>query len=351
MAPIDAGELLKLATAALGGMPAGDLGDPDWQQRFESLVADLDGSPMHLLGRLMTKQELLRSLRTRMLLTAAIDATPQITAEPVRAPVMIAGPARSGTSILFELLGLHPDLRAPIGAEALHPVPLPEVGLAELLEALRDADERWVSPEWNLHTADDVVEAHRALLHYLQWGLVGLFERDLSAPRFQRLVTPSRKLLGDNPDTVYFEAPVSAGHQDRVTGETKGATYLSITVESSTGWGSMDNQVLSVLNDSTLDVDADGRFDIIVGGEPRQGNWMELPPSDGAIISRHYFEDTTHAATDPARFPAMDIEVIDGTPPPPPSDDSVSVGIRRIAAMIRELTVDRVPMAQGEPRS
>ncbi len=223
--------------------------------------------------------------------------------------------------------------------------------LGELIEVLREADERWVSPEWNLHTEDDAVEAHRALMHYLQWGLVGLFERDPSAPRFQRLVAPSRKLLGDNPDTVYFEAPVSADFAYRVRGETKGADYLSITVESSVGWGSMDNQVLGVLNDTALEVDADGRFEIMVGGEPQQGNWLELPPDQGAIIFRHYFEGTAHAATDPDRVPAMDIEVIDGTPPPRPSDATVSAGIRRIAAMVRELTVDRPPMAQGEPRS
>ncbi len=131
LVPIEAGELLKLATASLGGMPAGDLNDPGWQPRFESLVAAVNNAPFHVLGRLMTKQELLRSLRTRLLLTAAIDAAPEITAEPVRAPVMIAGPARSGTSILFELLALHPDLRAPIAAEALHPVSLPEAGLAD----------------------------------------------------------------------------------------------------------------------------------------------------------------------------------------------------------------------------
>ena len=223
--------------------------------------------------------------------------------------------------------------------------------LSELIDTLREADERWISPEWNLHTDDDAVDAHRALMHYLQWGLVGLFERDPSAPRFQRFVTPSRKLLGDNPDTVYFEAPVSAGHAYRVRGETKGATYVSITVESSAGWGSMDNQVLSVINDTTLDVDADGRFELLLGGEPRQRNWLALPPQEGAIICRHYFEDVTHAATDPNRVPAMHIEVIDGTPPPRSSDASVSAGIRRVAALVRELTVDRPPMIDGEPRS
>ena len=126
LVPLDAGDLLDTAVAAFGGRPDGDLGDPRWQERFEALVAAVDAAGMHVVGRLMTKQELLRSLRTRLLLTAAIDAAPEITRRPVTAPVIITGPARSGTSILFELLALDPDLRAPTAAEALHPVTLPE---------------------------------------------------------------------------------------------------------------------------------------------------------------------------------------------------------------------------------
>ena len=137
LVPLDAGDLLDTAVAALGGRPDGDLGDPRWQERFEALVAAVDAAGMHVVGRLMTKQELLRSLRTRLLLTAAIDAAPEITRRPVTAPVIITGPARSGTSILFELLALDPDLRAPTAAEALHPVTLPEAraGAAALPES------------------------------------------------------------------------------------------------------------------------------------------------------------------------------------------------------------------------
>ena len=140
LVPLDAGDLLDTAVAALGGRPDGDLGDPRWQERFEALVAAVDAAGMHVVGRLMTKQELLRSLRTRLLLTAAIDAAPEITRRPVTAPVIITGPARSGTSILFELLALDPDLRAPTAAEALHPVTLPEAragaaGVAALPES------------------------------------------------------------------------------------------------------------------------------------------------------------------------------------------------------------------------
>ena len=126
LVPIDAAELLDTATAGLGGLPAGDLGDPRWQERFEALATAIDATDMHLVGRLITKQELLRSLRARLLLTAAIDAAPEITNRPVTAPVIVTGPARSGTTILFELLALDPGLRPPTAAEALHPVPLPE---------------------------------------------------------------------------------------------------------------------------------------------------------------------------------------------------------------------------------
>ena len=182
--------------------------------------------------------------------------------------------------------------------------------LHELIDLLGEVDRRWASPEWNLHTADDVVGAHRALMHMLQWGLVGLFERDPAAPRFHRIVGPDRKLLGDNPDAVYFDAPVSAGHAYRVTGDTRGATYVSITVESGEAWGSMDNQVVGVLNDESFDIDPDGRFEIHLGGEPRERNWLALPDGAGSISTRHYFEDATHAAADPARVPEMRIEVI-----------------------------------------
>ncbi len=222
--------------------------------------------------------------------------------------------------------------------------------LHELIDLLGEVDRRWASPEWNLHTDDDIVDAHRALMHMLQWGLVGLFERDPAAPRFHRIVDPDRKVLGDNPDAIFFDAPVSADHIYRVTGETKGAIYTSITVESGAAWGAMGNKVVGVLNDESFDVDPDGRFEVVLGGEPRPRNWLALPPS-GSISTRHYFEDPTYAAADPARVPVMRIEVIDAggnpvtTPPPRPSDDTVAAGIRRVAGLVREQTVDRPPAA------
>jgi len=229
--------------------------------------------------------------------------------------------------------------------------------LHELIDLLGEVDERWASPEWNLHSEEDVFGAHRAVMHYLQWGLVGLFERDPADPRFHRIVDPDRKVLGDNPDAVYFDAPVSADHAYRVTGEIKGAAYVSITVEAGEAWGSMDNQTVGVLNDESFDIDVDGRFEIRLGGEPKDRNWLALPDGAGSISTRHYFENPTYAAADPSRVPQMRIEVIDGdgnpviAAPPRPSDASVAAGIRRVAGLVRELTVDRPPQSSAQPRT
>ena len=66
--------------------------------------------------------------------------------------------------------------------------------LRELIAVLEEVDQRWAGPEWNLHSPADVVAAHRALMHILEGGLVGMFEFDAGRPQFRRIVTPSREL-------------------------------------------------------------------------------------------------------------------------------------------------------------
>jgi hypothetical protein len=118
--PFDAAAML----ADAGVEPDGDFGDPQWRTRFVQLVGALDAAPMHVVGRLMTRQELMRALRTRLLLGRELTRNPAIADERVVAPVIVTGPARSGTTILFELLALDPALRAPLAYEALHPLPI-----------------------------------------------------------------------------------------------------------------------------------------------------------------------------------------------------------------------------------
>lgn len=148
LVPIDADALLADAEHAAGAPAACDLGDPDWQDRFRQLAASIDASPMHVVGRLMSRQELARSLRTRFAVADAVARDPGVANEHVEAPVVVTGPARSGTTILFELLWLDPSLRAPLAYEALHPLaPAPETERAAWSEC---EQELWsdVQPEF-----------------------------------------------------------------------------------------------------------------------------------------------------------------------------------------------------------
>ena len=220
----------------------------------------------------------------------------------------------------------------------------------ELLDCLREIDERWLGPEWNLNTPSDVAEGFRNLMHLLQGGLVGHFEDDPLHPRFRRIVTPTRKFMGDNADAIYYDAPVDPSWTYRIRGRMDGAVYVSITVEAGAEQGRFAAKTCGVLNDSQFDVAADGSFDLRAGGPPQPRNWIALPPGSARITTRHYFEEEHSAAADPNRHLAMQIEVLPHAAPPPPLDDAgVAAGIRRVVNFLRGRTLEQPPMA-GRPQ-
>jgi hypothetical protein len=240
--PLDSDPLLASAVASLGGGEFGDFGDPRWRERFAALVAALDAAELSVVGRLLTREELLRSLRSRLMLARALDADPAISREPIRAPVIVTGPARSGTSILFELLWLDPAFRAPLAWEALHPLPLPGAPSDRRAELAECEQELWADvqpefaaihelrsdlpvecvtltapcfcgPHWPMVVqmpgwAPDVEEMyrfHRRILQVLQRG---------AEPRTWLLKTPGHLMTLDLVFATYPDAWVVQTHRD-----------------------------------------------------------------------------------------------------------------------------------------
>jgi len=221
--------------------------------------------------------------------------------------------------------------------------------MRELIDLLSEVDERWASPEWNLSSELDVANAHRAVMHLLEGGLVTFFETDATRPRFQRIVSATRKITGDNADAIYYDAPIDAQYSYRVRGRMDGAVYVSFTIECDTASGEMASRTGGVLNDTQFDVDREGRFELRFGGAPAPRNWLALPTGATRITTRHYYENETSGAADPTRHPALEIEAIGGTPvPPAPSDGSVAAGIRRVATFVRSRTLGQKPRGQSE---
>jgi len=211
----------------------------------------------------------------------------------------------------------------------------------ELLETLREASDRFAGEEWGITTAEDTAGAIRLVANLLEGGLVGHFDDDPRQPVFRQIVTSTRKSLGDNADAIYFDAPVSAEHSYRIRGRAAGAVYVSFTIEVSGAGGGFPERTAGVLNDMDFDVDSEGRFEIHLGGPPRDRNWVALDPAATRVTSRHYFENERPAAVPPIPDTALEIELVDPVGSlPPPTDDSVARGLRRVARYVRSRSLD-----------
>lgn len=222
--------------------------------------------------------------------------------------------------------------------------------LKQFIALLQDIDNRWSSEAWNLFSPDDISGSHRALMHILEAGLVGFFEFDETRPEFRRIVTPGRKLTGDNPDAIYFDAPVHPDYTYRIDGTLNGAVYFSLTVEAGARDGTLASHTVGVLNDTAIDVDADGRFTVYLGGTPQDRNWLPLDAAASRVTTRHYFEQCLPAAGNRDCEPVLKIRCLN--PPAhgqPVSDDRIADGITRVCNFLRSRTLGMPPMAQTTP--
>jgi hypothetical protein len=214
--------------------------------------------------------------------------------------------------------------------------------LRELIALLTEIDDRYLGDEWGAPAFGDLHDGYRQVANLLEQALVLAFESDPERPFFRRIVSRTCKALGDNPDAIYYVAPVRDDRTYRVTGNLAGAVYLSFTVEIGTADGHYSEHTGGVLRDADMDVAADGSFEVVFGGPARERNWLELPPGAGDVIVRCYFEEPEPAAADPNRLVPLAIEPLDAPGPPAPWDDtSVAAGWRRVATYVRSRTLDQ----------
>jgi hypothetical protein len=140
MVPLDVDDLVDGARAATG---LDDFGAPGWEEPLERLVSALETeAQLHVVGRLLSRHDLLRHLSTRLLLVEAARRDPGVADEAVVAPIVVTGAARTGTSILHELLAEDPALRAPYAYEMAYPIPRDGQGREERIA--------WAEPEFDL---------------------------------------------------------------------------------------------------------------------------------------------------------------------------------------------------------
>jgi len=212
---------------------------------------------------------------------------------------------------------------------------------AELAETIREIESAYIHPDRKMETAQDRAVGRYLVANALQHAFQFWFEADPARPTFHRWITPTKKLLGDNPDAVYYGAICDPAGSFRIRGNVMGADYTSFCVETGAQEGHLSKGVISAINDGEFDVAADGSFEIIASPEEQPKNWLRLEPGAGSITTRHYWEWERSAALDPTLHVPLTIEpLVDPGPAAPMDDAAIAAGIQRVVNFVRGVTID-----------
>lgn len=212
---------------------------------------------------------------------------------------------------------------------------------AELAQLLQEIEKAYIGPDRGMHSPSERAAGRALVAHALQHAFQYWFEADPARPLFQRWLSSTKKLLGDNPDAVYYGSVIDPSRSYRIRGNVHGACYTSFTVEAGAREGELSRGVVSTLNDTEFEIGADGSYEIVASVDPQPRNWLRLEPRAGSITTRHYWETERNVAADPTFHVPLCIEPLESPGPAAPMDDAaIAAGIRRVTRFVRGVTLD-----------
>ncbi len=119
--PIRAVDLIETAKRRCG---LDDFGGGDFFEGLSQLLASCQReSRLNLVGRIVLRADLIRTLCSRLFMQRDRQMYPSISRQEIREPLFIVGLPRSGTTLLHTLLALDPEHRVPLTWEVMTPSP------------------------------------------------------------------------------------------------------------------------------------------------------------------------------------------------------------------------------------
>ena len=116
--------LLAKASANTG---LSNFGGDEFREPLALLIESLEKEAnLTLMGRLVARGDLLRTLENRLGMVDQFERNPEILEQRIEAPIFVVGPPRSGTTIFHDLLAMDPDIRVPLTWETCFPLPPPD---------------------------------------------------------------------------------------------------------------------------------------------------------------------------------------------------------------------------------
>ncbi len=201
----------------------------------------------------------------------------------------------------------------------------------ELLTTIREREQDFLN---NRNQTDDIdiAEDYKHLLDLVSCGIDFYVDNDYARPRLVQMVSPYRKMGGDNAHAMYHFAPVFGGRKYKISGNKGETCYLGFTVYDGNAGGEINIVANKSLGD--LNENKDGSFEILLGSDnSTDPNYIKLTPETNCIIIRQYFYDMKNEK--PA---TLAIEVLDNPDKPQLTCDELASRIRSITSLVKVWT-------------
>ena len=174
-------------------------------------------------------------------------------------------------------------------------------------------------------------EGYRYLTRLLRAGLEAFVEfNDPAAPVLRRMVHETVKMGADNPDNMYYNATISGEYEYRLSGTRGTVHFLGFSTQRGNYGRNGGMPTAGFLDAADMEIDADGRFEILMSQEEKGANWLPMTPDAGTLIVRQTFMDRVHEV--PAQ---LVLERIDGDGlPEPVTARSIDEGLKTASNLV-----------------
>jgi hypothetical protein len=216
----------------------------------------------------------------------------------------------------------------------------------QLLDSLREIADSELTADKGIEHEIDIAEGFRNILHLLSSATDLYLESDPERPELVKIVTPTRKIMGDNADAIYHFARLRGDRSYRIRGRKGQECYVSFTIHGRSDDGRLGataEPVLADVNTKGFEFAPDGSFELILSADEHSGNWIQLDSTAASLLVRHYYENVDYAACDPSVGIDLEIEAAeDAGPRPTLTDDALAERLGDITAFVRGATIDSI---------
>lgn len=197
----------------------------------------------------------------------------------------------------------------------------------EFCERLKDAGDK-VFKDANPATPIMRADAFRFLTQNLGQAFpLALETKDPAFPQIHYFTHPAMKLGGDVADFTYRQAWISGDYAYRITGKRGTARWLNLTVQGprpkripGTDHAPLHEPFGDVPESNIfghqIDTDADGNFELFIGGPERHRNWLPTTSGSRKLFVREAFDAWFETPT----FLTIERLGMEGPPPAPTAE-------------------------------